>query len=467
METGFDETGIRILRGALTEAEVDRLAGPIRAAFSAGDYDGFNKDAAYPAPGVYSMGPRILQEHPEIAAVSLAHPAVVAAVEELLGEPATLAQYWSIMRPSGAGIAEQPFVEGSGTHYDYKPWRCVGSFLKWTFAVIPFVDYTETAGPLLASPGSYRKTKVLPSDGRVHQVDAAQVPSPHEIVLQDSALNKGDVLLMHGFTWHEVRPNYGDTDRCGLYMKFHAKSSPPACGPTIYPSEVHDFLDGEVKHLVPYHRGDGKYAAVRGAPVGGVDEARLLIEDSEGRVLLLREGAAGWALPRFAAADDESAGILDVCNVMGSVLAQVRAQLGLGLAWLSWLLDLLGAAPGGGTGAWRCRVYGHRLSSLAPKLAGADAAAPEHCWMSAAELEEAGVAGRLECGGEECTWLRMWQREEDREGRPVTRTFGLPSKDVQYYSYNGGGNPPGNYRIGVFDAAGRPTPPPPPKVKPR
>ena len=57
METGFDDTGIRILRGALTEAEIDRLAAPIRAAFSAGDYDGFNKDSAYPLPGVYSMGP--------------------------------------------------------------------------------------------------------------------------------------------------------------------------------------------------------------------------------------------------------------------------------------------------------------------------------------------------------------------------------------------------------------------------
>ena len=87
--------------------------------------------------------------------------------------------------------------------------------------------------------------------------------------------------------------------------------------------------------------------------------------------------------------------------------------------------------------------------------------------MSAAELEEAGAAGRLECGGEERTWLRMWQQEEDREGRPVTRTFGLPSTDVQYYSYNGGGNPQGNYRIGVFDSTGRPTPPPPPKVKAR
>ena len=53
METGFDDTGIRVLRGVLTEAEVDRLAGPIRAAFAAGDYDTFREDSAYPLPGVY------------------------------------------------------------------------------------------------------------------------------------------------------------------------------------------------------------------------------------------------------------------------------------------------------------------------------------------------------------------------------------------------------------------------------
>ena len=128
-------------------------------------------------------------------------------------------------------------------------------------------------------------------------------------------------------------------------MKFHAKSSPPACGPTIYPSAVHDFLRGEAKHLVPYHRGDGQYAALRDGPVGGVDEARLLIEDGEGRVLVLGDGADGWALPRFAAAKDESAGILDVCNVMGSVLIQARQQLGLRLPWLSWLLDFPALPP--------------------------------------------------------------------------------------------------------------------------
>ena len=44
------------------------------------------------------------------------------------------------------------------------------------FCIIPFVDYTPEAGPCAAVPGSYHKTTILPSDGRVHQVDAGQVP---------------------------------------------------------------------------------------------------------------------------------------------------------------------------------------------------------------------------------------------------------------------------------------------------
>ena len=99
MKEEFEKNGYYVLRGVLTEAEVDQLAMPIRAAFTRGDYDTFHRGPAYPAAGVHSMGPRVLEDHPEIADVSLAHPKIIEAIEELFGEPATLAQYWSIMRP--------------------------------------------------------------------------------------------------------------------------------------------------------------------------------------------------------------------------------------------------------------------------------------------------------------------------------------------------------------------------------
>ena len=455
MKEEFEENGYYVLRGVLTEQEVDRLARPIRGGFERGEYDSHRGEGVYPRPGIYSMGPRVLEEDPEIAEVSLAHPKIVAAIEELFGEQATLAQYWSIMRPPGAGVSDKPFVKGSGAHYDYKPWRCVGSYVNWMFAVVPFVDYLESAGPLVVSPGSHKKTAVLESDGRVHKVDAARVPKARDITLIDPNLRKGDVVLMHGFTWHEARPNYGNADRCGLYMKFHAKSSPPACGPTIYPTAVHEALSEEMQHLVPYHRADDQYAAVRdGGPVGGVDAGQLLIEDADGRVLVLGDGESAWRLPRFEAAEDESAGILDVCNVMGSVQAQALSELGLLVPWLSWLQDTTG--PGEGEASeTRCRVYGHRLETTAPNVEGPCASAG-YAWLSADELAEAEGDGLLDDGVQVLAWLHMWQNEEDENGNPVTRSYGVPTTHVQYFRYNGNGNEPGTYRVGEFDGEGKP-----------
>ena len=451
MQEQFEENGYYVLRGVLTEQEVDRLSKPIRGGFEAREYDSHRGEGVYPQPGIYSMGPRVLEDNPEIAEVSLAHPKIVAAIEALFGEPATLAQYWSIMRPPGAGVTDEPFVKGSGAHYDYKPWRCVGSYVKWMFAVVPFVDYIESSGPLMVSPGSHRQTTVLPSGGRVHQVDAARVPKGKDVELIDPQLRKGDVVLMHGFTWHEARPNYSNTDRCGLYMKFHAQSSPPACGPTIYPTAVHDALSEEMKHLVPHHRGDGQYAAVRGGPVGGVDEGQALIEDMDGRVLVVQAESESvtWRLPVFEAAEDETAGILDVCNVMGSVLKGAQDTLHLQLPWLSWLQDVTAAGEGDASETRR-RVYGHQL------MAGAPAVACEHTWLLPDELVEAHERGELEEGEQVLKWLHMWQHEEDADGNTVTRSYGMPTTHVQYFRYNGNGNEPGAYRVGLFDDEGKP-----------
>jgi hypothetical protein len=241
-------------------------------------------------------------------------------------------------------------------------------------------------------------------------------------------------------------------------MKFHAKSSPPACGPTIYPSAVHDFLPDDAKHLIPYHRGDGRYAALRDGPVGGIDEARLLIEGCDEKVLVIGNDTDGWRLPKFAAAEDPTAGILDVCNVMGSVVAEAREQLGLHMPWLSWLVDLAEQSDDDETGEWRCRVYGHRLQTAGPALDASSDAGDQHRWMSADELEEVNSADALDRGAEVLHWLRMWQNQEDEEGSTVTRSYGVPTTHVEYFKYNGNGNVEGTYRVGEFDQDGRPVP---------
>ena len=71
MKEEFERDGYYVLRGVLTEAEVDRLAKPIRAAFSKGDYDTVHKGPAYPAPGIHSI--RACCGSPETAITSNRH----------------------------------------------------------------------------------------------------------------------------------------------------------------------------------------------------------------------------------------------------------------------------------------------------------------------------------------------------------------------------------------------------------
>ena len=78
--------------------------------------------------------------------------------------------------------------------------------------------------------------------------------------------------------------------------------------------------------------------------------------------------------------------------------------------------------------------------------------------MSVDDLEAAHAADLLKDGAGVLKWLHMWQNEEDEEGRPVTRSFGVPTTDVQYFSYNVNGNEQGTYRVGEFDDDGHPVP---------
>ena len=143
---------------------------------------------------------------------------------------------------------------------------------------------------------------------------------------------------------------------------------------------------------------------------------------------------------------------------MESVVRQAHAQLGLELPWLSWLQDRPGSRPDGDIGPWRCRVYGHRLQSAAPELTSGDQQVARYCRMATDELEQSNAEDRLESGALVGKWLHMWQTEEDEEGCPVTRSFGLPTTGVQYYSYNRTGDQRGTYRVGEFNQQGEPAP---------
>jgi hypothetical protein len=189
-EATFHELGFVVCRDLLTPDEAQRLAVPIHAGFKEHLYEGgaSGGGSSYPDPSNrYSLGSRVLLESPDVASVSCDHPKIVSAVERLLGSSAVLSQYQSYLSPPGydnAG-ASVGYTPGHGCHYDYKPYRPVGSFLSFIFAVVPLSHYTPDAGPLLLSPRSHLRSRVLPSDGRVHRVEVAAVPPLEDIELVD------------------------------------------------------------------------------------------------------------------------------------------------------------------------------------------------------------------------------------------------------------------------------------------
>ena len=52
MQEQFEENGYYVLRGVLTEQEVDRLSKPIRGGFAAREYDSHRGEGVYPQPGI-------------------------------------------------------------------------------------------------------------------------------------------------------------------------------------------------------------------------------------------------------------------------------------------------------------------------------------------------------------------------------------------------------------------------------
>ena len=95
-------------------------------------------------------------------------------------------------------------------------------------------------------------------------------------------------------------------------------------------------------------------------------------------------------------------------------------------------------------------MYGHRLPGGSASVADGVA----HRWVTSDELADLTDEGLVRDGEEVCAWLHMWQNEVDEDGNAVTRSYGVPTTDVQYYVYNRTGEQQGTYRVGKFDDEG-------------
>ena len=446
---------------------------------------------AYPKPGNFPMGSRILDRAPHLVPLTCEHPYIIQSCKEMLGDSPVLSQYQIYCRTPGAkGTGRSSATTtGFGCHYDYKPWRPVGSFLNWMFAVIPLVDYTEEVGPLLVSPGSHLRSRILPStDGRVSLVEAGCVPEASSIELIDPQLKRGDLLLMNGFTWHEAWPNNSNKARIGIYLKFHGRHSPPAVGPIIHPKTALKFSkhgifssnfrsDNKYSAIVPFDAACGKGSGV--GPSQTIDSVAVVLESADGkRVLMMNVEPRGLVrLPETPARELEQyttrqlnrLQYLDAGNVIGTMLKYLKREFNVCISYLSWVVDAYDNPDGNVCDNpiindfydKMCRVYGYRLSvqeeeSLVMRPG-------YYSWLSIADILNASpVTDERQRG-----WVNMWVNQCNAQGEPVTRTIGFPY--VKYSSlfagtYNAAGNTPAStFVVGEHlsdEEAGQVRPPP-------
>lgn len=369
----YERDGYLILRDVLAADDAASLRTRIKEGL---DAFSFPPSLKYPSPGKYTISGNHLAE-PGFADIA-GHGTVVEAVEDLLGEPAHLTAYVAYLRSPGD--------KGSGAHSDYKRWRPVGSSMDWLFAIVPLTDFNDEYGPLLVSPGSHRLSAVVDPDVRILDVPRPDAKQLAEFI--DPELKAGDLLLMHGHTWHKAPAGTTDKDRVGIFNKYCGVSAPPAAGYYPYTNRAADAME-EMGRLIP--NPDDR----------PIETTRLLIEhrvNGEPRFLAVRDGDR-WMLPGGAGWEEEDVG-WDVGARVGAVQSLTRDQIGVEVPWASWITDV-------DEGVGRCRLYGYVDDAIDVDDLDGDGRA----WLTGSELES---ALQEEPIGEA---IDMWLSPEIRRGK--------------------------------------------------
>ena len=359
----YERDGYLVVREAISARECRRLRDVLLEKMHAHQYTiTVPRDKVFPEPAKYTLAGNDWAES-DLAFIA-EHPVILDAVEAVLGECPVLTAYEAYVRP--------PNDEGSSAHCDYKRWRPVGSSLNWCFAIVALVDFDQDCGPLLVCPGSHKLI------ARLHHPDdrTVSVTTPDKSKLGpfvDAELNCGDLLLLHGNTWHEAPPNRSNRLRIGMFNKYAGWSAPPAAGFVKWSDAVHQSLSERGRKLLVVH-GDRQLAA-----------ARLVLErthEGETQVLLRGSDEQGWTLPggwvgdhRNPALEAGLDGAWDIGNLIDPLSGLCREQLGLEPAWMSYVHDYEEEQH-------LCRVYGATLIDVTvPRLPSAAA------WFDASRLE--------------------------------------------------------------------------------
>ena len=316
------DDGYLIIRDTFSKAELDRVAGGVLRAVKTGNC--LNGNKPYPTPATMYTVEGQYQDDPDLLFIA-EHPAVLGPVEELLGGPACLSAFISYLKTPGAQGTGGDYQGSHPTgHCDYKTYQQAGSSLNWLFAIIPLVDLDEETGPLLLSPGSHKKSRIVPVNERVSRVERANASDIAPLV--DAKLRRGDLAFMSMFTWHEGRANGSDHDRFGIYNKYRALDAPPACGPQLFSERSYDTLSEEGKRLMPHHSD---------LPLA---EARLIVEH-DGKVLLSADDHNGWRLPGAPASIDSPTGQSVTSKLIEQLEVELLDSVGVEIPWMTFVAD--------------------------------------------------------------------------------------------------------------------------------
>ncbi len=311
---------------------------------------------------------------PDLAFIA-EHETIIGAAAQLLEAPPVLSAFVTYLKTPGAAGTSTDYQNTGGTaHCDYKTYQHAGSSLRWLFGITPLADLDERTGPLMVSPGSHRLSRIEDAGHGVRRVARASAPDIAPRV--DAKLRRGDLLLMHGFTWHEGRPNRSDHDRLGLYNKYRAANAPPAAGPNLFSNAAHAAFSPSGRSLLPHH-GD--------RPIG---RCRLLLEH-DGRLLLLRAaGDAGWSLPGGPVINADRTRGSDEGNLIASIEDAAADNLGVEVPWATYIGDY-------DEDDAICRVYAHATSDTpTPNPSGGSRAE----WFTFDQVRQ--MDGDLACGFE-------------------------------------------------------------------
>ena len=324
----YRANGYLIIRDVVSSQETSQLRSIVQRMARAGAYPSSLK---YPTPGKYTISGNRIAE-PGLSPIA-EHPAVVDAVEAILGQPAHLTAYVAYLRSPGD--------KGGGAHCDYKRWRPVGSSMRWLFAIIPLNDFNREYGPLLVSPGSHKLAQVIDPDA--HILDLTR-PDPEQLPdFVDPELKAGDLLLMDMHTWHKAPGGTTSDDRVGIFNKYCAVNAPPAAGYYPYDRTAYDALSDAGKRLIPLHFDQP------------ITDTRLLIEatsGSESRYFLTSiDGNGSRELPGGTGWEEEKVG-WDVGARIGSLQSLVKSQLNVDIPWASYIEDVV-------TNGGVSRLYGY------------------------------------------------------------------------------------------------------------